>query len=268
MAKMWPLRRGGRAWIGLAMYAGVLILSASGAEPQSPAPMANVSEQYLKTAADLERSALGLPPLRVDAALAAAARQHAALMAGHNSISHRYPDEPDLATRAATAGARFSLITENVAQAPSALKVHAAWMNSEGHRHNLLDGNVDSVGIAVVARDGQMFAVEDFSRSVPAISRTQQESIVARAVQALGVVVEAPDKDAYRIFAGGSGAESASPPSFVMRYTTSDLDRLPEELKLRVRSGKFVRAVVAACPMDREEGFSMYRLAVLLYGAG
>jgi len=33
------------------------------------------------------------------------------------------------------------------------------------HRANILDRDIDSVGIGVVERDGHMFAVEDFSKA-------------------------------------------------------------------------------------------------------
>jgi len=260
----WSLRVSARVLAGLLVGVAAPALSVSAASREAPLT-ANVSEQYLKTAADLERATLGLPPLRFDASLSEAAKRHAALMAEHRGISHRYPDEPDLAARAATAGASFSLITENVAEAPSAPQIHVAWMNSEGHRHNLLDPNVDSVGIAVISRAGEMFAVEDFARSLPALSRREQEAGVARSLQALGVIVGAPESGVYAMCASGSGAESTNPPSFVMRYTTADLERLPEELTKRIRSGDFIKGVVAACPMDRQNGFSLYRLTVLLY---
>jgi hypothetical protein len=230
----------------------------------SPALM-NVSEDYLKTAADRERSARGLPPLRVDTALAAAARRHAILMVEHNSISHQYAGEPDLADRASAAGAKFSLVTENVAQAPNAVVIHTAWMNSEGHRHNLLDPNVDSVGISVISRNGQLFAVEDFARSVATLSLRQQEAVVAGAVESAGVAIDVTHDDARQVCVGSPSAGMANAPEFAMRYTTDNLERLPNELTSRLRSERYGRAVVAACDMDSKQKFTMYRLAVLLY---
>jgi hypothetical protein len=250
------------------LFACLLMPSLGLTYAQRPAPPVNVSEEYLKSAADQERAVLGLPPLRFDAALSAAARRHAALMVQHNSISHQYGGEPDLANRASEAGARFSLITENVAQAPSAILVHTAWMHSEGHRHNLLDPKVDSVGISVISRNGQMFAVEDFARSVAALSLRQQEGAVAGAVGAFGIAVDSPGEDARQACAGSATAEMSPSPEFVMRYTTDDLKVLPTELATRLRSGRYGRAVVAACAMEGKPEFSMYRVAILLYRGG
>jgi uncharacterized protein YkwD len=60
--------------------------------------------------ANQARAQAGAGPLKWDAALAAAARQHCLRMAADGSISHQYPGEPDASARAAQAGAHFSLI--------------------------------------------------------------------------------------------------------------------------------------------------------------
>jgi len=54
-----------------------------------------------------------------DAALAAAAREHAARMAQRNVLSHQLPGEPQIQDRATQAGARFTTIAENIAVAPN-----------------------------------------------------------------------------------------------------------------------------------------------------
>ena len=226
---------------------------------------ANLAEQYLQQAADQERAGLHLPPLRRDVALVAAARRHAQEMAEHNAISHQFAREPDLAQRGAAAGARFSLISENVAESPSALKIHTAWMHSEGHRHNLLDPNVDSVGIAVIARGHQLFAVEDFERSLASMTLKQQETAVADVIARQNVAITQSDASARKACVEETGSSGTRPPAFVMRYTTSDLGRLPEELRSRLATGSYSTAMVGACPTADSAGFSMYRIAVLLY---
>ena len=241
-----------------------LSLLAKTAEPeQRLEAQANVAEQYLQAAADQERVALHLPPLRRDPALVAAARGHALQMVSHGSISHQFADEPDLATRGAEAGARFSLISENVAESPTAVKIHSAWMHSEGHRHNLLDPNVDAVGIVVIARGHQLFAVEDFERSIAALTLKQQEGKVAEAITAAGIAVRETNEAARRTCASDSSSERQA--GFVMRYTTSQLERIPEQLQSRLESGKYASATVAACEDRGSSNFSMYRIAVLLY---
>lgn len=233
---------------------------------QYPSTDPNVAEQYLQKAADEERGALHLPPLRLDPALVSAAHIHARRMAIHDAISHQFDQEPDLAARAAAAGARFSLISENVAQAPSAVEIQSAWMHSEGHRHNLLDPNVDAVGIAVVKRGTQLFAVEDFERTLAIMSLQQQERAVSVALVSAGIAVKSDDPSARATCALDSGHATATPPDFIMRYTTADLTLLPQQLRSQISSGKYARALVGACPMNGGGGFSMYRIAVLLFG--
>ena len=107
--------------------------------------------------ANQARAQAGVGRLQWDPALAAAALKHCQRMAAEGPISHQYRGEPDLSTRAAQAGAHFSVIEENVAFAPSASGVHQSWMQSPGHRENLLSPDVDHVGIAVVCAPGASF---------------------------------------------------------------------------------------------------------------
>ena len=145
-----------------------------------------IAEQYLLSAANQERAARGLSELHRDVKLAHAAANHAQKMAEHGSISHQFPGEAELTDRGAGAGVAFSVISENVAQAPSVLQIHDMWMHSEHHRANLLDPAVDAVGISVIARGGELYAVEDFARTVRAVSLEAQESAIAGLVSQAG----------------------------------------------------------------------------------
>ena len=124
-------------------------------------------EQTLFDAANRERAAQGLASLKWSAALASAARTHAQKMAQANRLEHQFPGEMDLGTRVRLAGVRFRAVAENVAQGPSAASIHSQWMNSPPHRANVLDPELDSIGIAVVERNGQLFAVQDFAQASP-----------------------------------------------------------------------------------------------------
>jgi hypothetical protein len=225
----------------------------------------NVSEQYLLAAANQERAANGLQPLRVDEHLALAARLHAYQMAEHGTISHQFEGEPELATRAGDSGAHFSLITENVAEAPNSARIHDMWMQSEGHRANLLDANVDSVGIAVVQQHGQLYAVEDFARTVAQLSLSQQEATVANLLTAAGLTLGGNTGDARQTCTMKAGFVGSRQPWFVMRYTASSLDKLPPELSARLATGKYHQAVVGACVTGKQTPFTSYNLAVMLF---
>jgi uncharacterized protein YkwD len=122
-------------------------------------------ERELFDSANRARKAQGLPSLKWDEALATAARKHAEQMASHGSVSHQFAGEPSLPGRATQAGAHFVWLSENVDQGPSASSVHESFMKSPLHRANILDRDMDSVGIGLAARSGQLFVVEDFSKA-------------------------------------------------------------------------------------------------------
>ncbi len=225
-----------------------------------------VAEQYLLSAANAERVQRGLHPLRWDGSLYVAANYHAQQMAERESISHQYDGEPELAARGQEAGARFSVIAENVATAPSAIMIQEAWMNSPKHRENLLDPRVDSIGIRVVSRDGRLFAVEDLDRSVIQLSLEQQESAVGQVLQSLAdLEVRQGAGTARNTCAMNSGYAGDRRPWFVMRYTAYDLTKIPEMLQQKLASRQYREAAVGACSAQGTQSFSAYSIAVMLY---
>jgi uncharacterized protein YkwD len=217
--------------------------------------------------ANQSRAQAGAGLLRWDAALAAAARQHCLRMAAEGSISHQYPGEPDAGQRAAQAGAHFSLIEENVAIAPTPAAIHDGWMNSPHHRDNLLNPQVDHVGIAVVAGRYGLYAVADYERTVAVLSQTQIEAQVAGLLR--GVTIQL-DPSLARTSCAAEGAlphpASGPRPRFAMYWEGADLTRLPKELSGALASGKYQQASVGNCSPQGEEGsFTAYRIVVLLY---
>jgi hypothetical protein len=215
--------------------------------------------------ANRDRAAHSLPPLQWSSALAAAAQQHAVRMARENALSHQFQGESGLAKRAARSGARFSSVAENVAEGPSAESIHTQWMNSPPHRANLLDPQLDSVGIAVEKRGGILFAVEDFSLQVAKLSLKEQETAVGTQLGKRGLGLIDIGDDARRSCALDNGYAGAHTPSFVLHYTTPDLGTLPDMLEQRIQTQKYHSAAVGACSGAGASGFSGYRVAVLLY---
>jgi hypothetical protein len=250
--------------LGLATTIGLPPLAFS-----QPADSASVAEQYLLAAANQERAARGLPQLHRDAQLARAAAGHARAMAQHESISHQFPGESDLSRRGASAGVPFSAISENVAEAPNAVQIHDLWMQSEQHRANLLDAGVDSVGISVIPRNGELYAVEDFARTVRDVSLGEQEAAIARLLAEYGKIEITSDPDriaaARKDCAMSTGDAVTIRPRFVMRFTSDSLTRLPDQLTSQMASGHYRLAAVGACPSPREIPFTSYNFAVLLY---
>src|SRR5580704_9293756 len=161
-------------------------------------PHVSAEDKLLLDATNRERSAVGLQPLKWDEALATAARQHAQVMASQNLLLHQCLDEPPLDQRAAKAGARFSRIAENIAVGPNPETIHNGWMHSAGHRKNILNVEVTAVGIATMRGSGGLFAVQDFSRPVEALSLEQQEEKVVSLLKATGLLTAEVTADARK----------------------------------------------------------------------
>ena len=222
------------------------------------------AERALFDALNRERIAQGLPALQWDEALASAAREHAVRMAQRNTLSHQLPGEPAVQDRATRAGARFSLIAENIAVAPNPATIHSAWMQSPHHRENILDPELNVVGIAVVKGSDGLFAVQDFSQSVANLTFSQQEQVIvanlhARGLRGAQVTIDARKTcDMERGFAG-------SRPLSVVRFEAADLNKLPDDLEQKIRTGRYHSAAVGACQGGNSGPFTRFRVAVVLY---
>ena len=120
------------------------------------------AERDLFASVNQARRAQGLSPLRWNESLAVAARRHAEVMAERGTAQHAFEGEPSLSARVKLAGARFGWLSENVTQGPTPDFIHGQFMHSPSHRANILDIDMDSIGVGVVEHNGQLFAVEDF----------------------------------------------------------------------------------------------------------
>ncbi len=214
------------------------------------------------------RAQAGVNSLAWDPTLAAAAFEHCRMMAAAGGISHQFRGEPDLSTRAAQSGGRFSVIEENVAMAPSPIAIHQAWMQSPGHRENLLSPEVDHVGIAVVYARGEFYAVADYSALVENLNPMQVEARVAALVHVSGVPILVNSALARSACAGDDDLlrSPSARPAWMIRWQDSDLSHLPRQLVSQLGSGKYRQAAVGSCPAQDDGGaFTSYRVAVLLY---
>jgi uncharacterized protein YkwD len=259
------------------LISSLLILCAIASAPVRAQAPRGSAELMLFDAANRERAAQRLHPLRWDNLLASAAGQHAQRMAQQNTLSHQLPGEEDFKARALRAGAHFSSLAENIAEGLDAPAIHLMWMNSPPHRENLLDPKLDSIGIGVAERNGQMFAVEDFSLAVPELTLEEQELQVAAVLvdknlhvmnQVRGnAVIEAHNivNEARNACAQNGKYVGARRNSFIVRYTTADLSHLPDSLSIQLRKNEFHSAAVGACAALDKSNFSMYRLAILLF---
>jgi uncharacterized protein YkwD len=224
----------------------------------------NDSERQLFEFVNRERATQGLSTLQWDSALFKAARRHALLMLNLNRLEHQFSSEPGLAERLAEAGARFTAIAENIAIGSNPQTIHAGWMDSPGHRKNILNPQLTSVGIAAVRGPGGLYAVQDFSQAVPDLTVEQQEQKVASFLAANGFRVTAAEAAARKTCEKDSGFDGAGAKSTI-RFETADLNKLPEEVEGRIRSRGPGDAAVGACRAKGEKAFTRYRIAILFF---
>jgi uncharacterized protein YkwD len=155
---------------------------------QPPPPMASPSwagpnqgihflpavEQEVGRLANAARRRQGLPPLRGDQALAAAARRHSGDMLARHYFSHVNPDGLSASQRLPRDYARMLRQSgENIwmgsGQNPTdprglAQTIMANLMASPGHRRNLLDPQYNRLGVGVVAWGQEVRATQDFGQ--------------------------------------------------------------------------------------------------------
>lgn len=142
--------RGGRAlWCAAALIA--LLLSRAHAQDPTAEVLRLVNQARVRH---------GLAPIARAAELDVAAERHSRDMAINGFFSHTGSDGSNAGQRANAAGYFWYAWGENIAAGfPTAAAVMEAWMNSPGHRANILQPIFQEIGIAVVQQAGSRYGV-------------------------------------------------------------------------------------------------------------
>lgn len=124
---------------------------------QKPGTEGNQNQQtssYAQAVLELvnsERAKIGLSALTLDSTLNAVATAHSKDMATRNFFSHTNPDGLSPFDRIKNAGVSYKTAGENIAMGQkSAEQVVNSWMNSEGHRKNILNASFTKMGLGNV----------------------------------------------------------------------------------------------------------------------
>ncbi|MFL1905341.1 CAP domain-containing protein [Streptomyces tauricus] len=126
---------------------GTLYWTALWASPLTPGALARTAAEVLALT-NAERRAADLPPLAEDPPLTRAAQAHSADMVARAFYSHTSPDGSEPWHRAAAAGSARRTIGENIACGQrSAAEVVQGWMDSPGHRANILKPAFTHLGV-------------------------------------------------------------------------------------------------------------------------
>ncbi|CAM5700699.1 CAP domain-containing protein OS=Streptomyces alboniger OX=132473 GN=CP975_25745 PE=4 SV=1 [Streptomyces alboniger] len=128
-----------------------------------PSPSAeSAAETAVLTLVNEERAKAGCRPVTADSGLAALADRFSTDMAERDFFDHTDPDGATPWDRAEKAGIT-DLGGENIARGQAnARSVMDAWMNSSGHRANILNCDYKTLGVGVHFGPGGPWWTQDF----------------------------------------------------------------------------------------------------------
>ncbi len=252
----------------------------SGSATESSSGEDSAAENELLAAANRSRQLTGVPLLRVDESLRAAALAHAQRMVHSAQLEHQFPDEPQLLERIARVSPlKVDRAGENIAYADCAPRANEALMESPHHRENLLDGGFNVAGFAAIWRQGRIYVVQDFAHEVPTYSARQTTELVGKSVNEIRqqagltqlVRLAPPDLDqaACRLAESSSNARlipAAYENRKMVTYTQSRPEILPPVALRLLRDADVTRFAVGSCyARDASHPAGTYWIAILLY---
>jgi uncharacterized protein YkwD len=134
----------------------------SGSKP--PATSGSYPNQVLQIT-NAERKKAGCKALSSNSELTSAAQAHSSDMARNHFFDHDSRNGDGPFDRVKAAGYSFSAAAENIAmgqQTPSA--VMKAWMNSPGHKANIVNCTYTQLGVGYAVEDGTPYWTQDFGK--------------------------------------------------------------------------------------------------------
>ncbi|MFE8936767.1 CAP domain-containing protein [Streptomyces sp. NPDC007872] len=132
------------------------------AAPASTANRNDAAEAEVLRLVNTERATVGCTPVTADARLASLAGAFSADMAARGFFDHTDPDGNTPWARAQKVGVS-TLAGENIARGQAdAAAVMESWMNSDGHRANILNCDFKTMGVGVHFGDGGPWWTQDF----------------------------------------------------------------------------------------------------------
>jgi uncharacterized YkwD family protein len=108
-------------------------------------------EQKVVELVNVERQKAGLPALKMDSAISNVARAKSKDMAVNNYFAHQSPTYGSAGDMLRQFGISWSAWGENIASGQRTPEIVVnAWMNSSGHRANILSANFSKIGVGYV----------------------------------------------------------------------------------------------------------------------
>jgi uncharacterized protein YkwD len=121
-------------------------------------------EAHMIADVNAARTAAGLSPLLRDPQLVSVARAYAHDMAARRYFGHRNPEGKNVGNRFEEAGIAYQTAGENIAFVQNENEAMEGFLNSSGHRANILNSNYTRIGIGIIVTDGYgAVYVQEFS---------------------------------------------------------------------------------------------------------
>ncbi|MGH9023346.1 MAG: CAP domain-containing protein [Acidimicrobiia bacterium] len=187
--------------VGALAFVGAAILVIQAEIPQASA--AGIEEGRFVELINRTRADLGLPAYRLHSAVQTKAAQWAESMAASGSLAHS-----DLSTGVAADWLRLG---ENVGAGGAVEALHAAFLASPTHRHNLVHPGFSYLGVGVVKTGGVIFVAQEFMELQPSLP-----DLVSAPVAALSAVLSPILSPVLDPLLGPSPPPVSAPPTTVV----------------------------------------------------
>ena len=138
-------------------------------KPSNPVPDTNTGtntsiEMEVVRLVNIERQKAGLAPFSYSGELSKVARAKSQDMANNNYFSHNSPTYGDPFAMMRSFGIQYRTAGENIAKGySSAQSVVNGWMNSPGHRANILNSSFGKIGVGYVNAKGTTYWTQMFT---------------------------------------------------------------------------------------------------------
>ncbi|MEE2861122.1 MAG: CAP domain-containing protein [Pseudomonadota bacterium] len=218
-----------------------LLLSGSAVEAQDAETLSRHALDLVNEA----RQEQGLGSLALGDDLEEAAQAHAADMLERDFYAHVSPEGDDVADRYTDAGgSEWELVAENIARCigcdvPADLQrvdaFQEGWMNSPGHRANILAEGLERFGFATASDDRTVYAVQTFAG--PGTSRGEEpgravdsQAAAELALQRINAARKENGLKPLQLDRGLQQAAAELIPADLQGFALDDLDNLGDAL--------------------------------------
>lgn len=192
----------------------------------------------------------GMPALEIDQALTQAAQTHAEDMLRKGYFAHQSPTGQSVQDRYRAYGGTAPYVAENIAQCRNCRpdreqlqQLHQGWMNSPGHRANILSPGIQKFGFGLVAGGSTVYAVETFAG--PGASSAREGKPIDAAGQlalALNLINHERQRTTVAALEGSQALSQA---------LTATIDRMG----MQIEDLPPVKSVIEALPQEQLGGF-------------